>query len=308
MMAERRPDSSHRRRLIRLSVAAAANGLSRNRLATIAATTTMTLMLMVLASVLVIRAGLDAALSYADSKVEVIAYLKSSVADDDARAIQSQIEGIDGVREAQYVSADEALAAFRQRLKERGEPDLTGNLSVNPLPASFEIALDTPADTGRVADGLASIPAASSFSRIIDGRALAENLVAITGALRIAGLIILVGFSLAVLAVVVNAIRLAILARSDEIAIMRIVGASATWVRLPFILEGLAIGAAGALITLFIFGILSAGIGTLMLNLFRVLPVQTSAILAGQVSLSVIAAGLGLGALGALLSLRGRLN
>lgn len=308
MMAERRPDSSHRRRLIRLSVAAAANGLSRNRLATIAATTTMTLMLMVLASVLVIRAGLDAALSYADSKVEVIAYLKSSVADDDARAIQSQIEGIDGVREAQYVSADEALAAFRQRLKERGEPDLTGNLSVNPLPASFEITLDTPADTGRVADGLASIPAASSFSRIIDGRALAENLVAITGALRIAGLIILVGFSLAVLAVVVNAIRLAILARSDEIAIMRIVGASATWVRLPFILEGLAIGAAGALITLFIFGILSAGIGTLMLNLFRVLPVQTSAILAGQVSLSVIAAGLGLGALGALLSLRGRLN
>ena len=194
------------------------------------------------------------------------------------------------------------------RLKERGEPDLTGNLDVNPLPASYEIALDNPADTGRVADGLASITAASSFSRIIDGRALAESLVAITGALRIVGLIIVIGFSLAVLAVVVNAIRLAILARSDEIAIMRIVGASATWVRLPFILEGLAIGAAGALITLFIFGILSASIGAVMLNLFRVLPVQTSAILAGQVSLSVIAAGLGLGALGALLSLRGRLN
>ena len=118
----------------------------------------------------------------------------------------------------------------------------------------------------------------------------------------------MIGFSLAVLAVVVNAIRLAILARSDEIAIMRIVGASATWVRLPFILEGLAIGAAGAVITLFIFGILSASIGAVMLNLFRVLPVQTTAILTGQVSLAVIAAGLGLGALGALLSLRGRLN
>ena len=238
----------------------------------------------------------------------MIAYLKSSVTETDARSIQVQIEGIDGVKEAVYISADEALAAFKQRLKERGEPDLTGNLGVNPLPASYEIALDNPADTGRVADGLASISAASSFSRIIDGRALAESLVAITGALRIVGLIIVIGFSLAVLAVVVNAIRLAILARSDEIAIMRIVGASATWVRLPFILEGLAIGAAGAMITLFVFGILSASIGAVMLNLFRVLPVQTSAILAGQVSLSVIAAGLGLGALGALLSLRGRLN
>ena len=303
-----REHASNRGRLIRLSIAAAANGLSRNRLATVAATTTMTLMLMVLASVLVIRAGLDAALSYADSKVEVIAYLKSSVSEDDARAIQVQIKAIDGVKAATYISAEEALAAFRQRLKERGEPDLTGNLDANPLPASFEIALDNPADTGRVADGLSSIASASSFSRIIDGRALAENLGAITGALRIIGLIVVIGFSLAVLAVVVNAIRLAILARSDEIAIMRIVGASATWVRLPFILEGLAIGAAGALITLFVFGILSASIGTIMLNLFRVLPVQTSAILAGQVSLSVVAAGLGLGALGALLSLRGRLN
>ena len=299
---------SYRGRLIRLSIAAAANGLSRNRLATIAATTTMTLMLMVLASVLVVRAGLDAALSYADSKVEVVAYLKGAIPEAAGRSIQVQIEGIEGVKTATYISAGDALAAFRQRLKERGEPDLTGNLDVNPLPASYEIALDNPTDTGRVADGLTLIPAASSFTRIIDGRALAENLIAITGALRVVGLIIVIGFSLAVLAVVVNAIRLAILARSDEIAIMRIVGASASWVRLPFILEGLAIGAAGALITLFIFGILGASIGAVMLNLFRVLPVQTSAILAGQVSISVLVAGLGLGTLGALLSLRGRLN
>jgi len=159
---------SNRGRLIRLSISAAANGLSRNRLATIAATTTMTLMLMVLASVLVIRAGLDAALSYADSKVEVIAYLKGSVTESDARGMQAQIEGIDGVKAATFVSADDALAAFKVRLKERGEPDLTGNLGVNPLPASYEIALDNPADTGRVADGLAAIPDAAAISRVID--------------------------------------------------------------------------------------------------------------------------------------------
>ena len=64
-MSVQRESQSNRRRLIRLSISAAANGLSRNRLATIAATTTMTLMLMVLASVLVIRAGLDAAISRA---------------------------------------------------------------------------------------------------------------------------------------------------------------------------------------------------------------------------------------------------
>jgi cell division protein FtsX len=104
---------SNRGRLIRLSISAAANGLSRNRLATIAATTTMTLMLMVLASVLVIRAGLDAALSYADSKVEVIAYLKSSVTEGDARALQVQIEGIAGVKSAPGLSAEGSRSSVR---------------------------------------------------------------------------------------------------------------------------------------------------------------------------------------------------
>ena len=295
-------------RLLRLSVSAAANGLARNRLATIAATMTMTMMLLVLASVLVIRAGLDAALSYADSKVEVVAYLQIGASDARAADLRSEILKIDGVRDATYVSADEALTAFRERLKARGEPDLTGQLSDNPLPASFEIALNDPGQTARIADALSKLPSASLFSRIVDGRALAENLASVTSALRIVGLIVVIGFSLAVLAVVVNAIRLAVMARSDEIAIMRLVGATSTWVRLPFILEGLVIGGVGALITLFVFGILGAGVSVLMLNLFRVLPVETSAILAGQVALSVVVAGLGLGALGALLSLRGRLN
>lgn len=301
-------DRARTARLVRLSTAAAWNGLKRNRLATIAATVTMTLMLLVLASVLVIRAGLDAALTYADSKIEVVAYLKTSVDAEKAAQVEAQIADIPGVRDTTYISADEALAAFRQRLAERGEPDLTGNLGFNPLPASIEVALDSPLDTARVADALTTIDAASSISRVIDGRAVAESLTAITSGLRIAGLIVLLGFTGAVLAVVVNALRLAALARSDEIEIMRLVGASATWIRLPFIIEGVAIGLVGALITLFVFGILSAGIGALMLNLFRVLPLETSAILAGQVAISVLLAGIGLGAFGALLSLRGRLG
>ncbi|MFZ9435658.1 MAG: cell division protein FtsX, partial [Candidatus Limnocylindrus sp.] len=153
-------------RLIRLSVSAAVNGLSRNRLATVAATMTMTLMLLVLASVLVIRAGLDAALSYADSKVEVVAYLKVGASEERANSLRNEILKIDGVKEATYVTADEALAAFRERLKERGEPDLTGELDENPLPASFEIALNSPSETAKVADALSSLPSAALFSRI----------------------------------------------------------------------------------------------------------------------------------------------
>ncbi|MFM8177263.1 MAG: cell division protein FtsX, partial [Candidatus Limnocylindrus sp.] len=134
-------------RMLRLSVSAAVNGLSRNRLATVAATMTMTLMLLVLASVLVIRAGLDAALSYADSKVEVVAYLKVGASEERANSLRNEILKIDGVKEATYITADEALAAFRERLRERGEPDLTGELDENPLPASFEISLESPSET-----------------------------------------------------------------------------------------------------------------------------------------------------------------
>ena len=144
--------------------------------------------------------------------------------------------------------------------------------------------------------------------RIIDGRVLAENLASITSTLRLISLVVLLGFALAVLAVVVNAIRLAIFSRKDEIEIMRLVGASATWVRLPFILEGIAIGTIGALVTLAVFAILGASVNAIMLNVFRVLPIETSEILAVQVAITVLGAGVGLGALGALLSLRGRLD
>mgnify|MGYP003352814781 CR=1 FL=1 len=106
-------------RLLRLSLQAAANGLVRNRLATVAATVTMTLMLLVLASVLVIRAGLDAALAYADSKVEVVAYLKLDATEAIADRLSAEIRGIDGVREIRFVSAEEALKEFRQRLVDR---------------------------------------------------------------------------------------------------------------------------------------------------------------------------------------------
>ena len=107
-------------RLIRLSVSAAVNGLSRNRLATVAATMTMTLMLLVLASVLVIRAGLDAALSYADSKVEVVAYLKVGASEERANSLRNEILKIDGVKEATYITADEALAAFHRLTRTEG--------------------------------------------------------------------------------------------------------------------------------------------------------------------------------------------
>ena len=163
-------------RLLRLSLQAAANGLVRNRLATVAATVTMTLMLLVLASVLVIRAGLDAALAYADSKVEVVAYLKLDATEAIADRLSAEIRGIDGVREIRFVSAEEALKEFRQRLVDRGEPDLTGDAGGNPLPASLEIALNDPLDTARVADALRTIPSSAEIERIIDGRVLAENL------------------------------------------------------------------------------------------------------------------------------------
>ena len=149
---------------------------------------------------------------------------------------------------------------------------------------------------------------ANDIERIIDGRVLAENLASITSTLRLVSLVVLFGFAVAVLAVVVNAIRLAIFSRKDEIEIMRLVGASAPWVRLPFILEGIAIGTIGALVTLAVFAILGASVNAIMLNVFRVLPIETSEILAVQVAITVLGAGVGLGALGALLSLRGRLD
>jgi cell division transport system permease protein len=108
---------------------------------------------------------------------------------------------------------------------------------------------------------------------------------------------------LIVLFIIVNTIRLAVVARAEEIEIMRLVGASDAFIRWPFVFEGALVGLLGALITLGLLYVGSEPLGRAMVGFFNVLPLELGSVGRDTVIL-VFGTGVGLGILGSWLSVR----
>ena len=123
--------------------------------------------------------------------------------------------------------------------------------------------------------------------------------------LRVAVLVVV---GLTVLFIIVNTIRLAVVARAEEIEIMRLVGASDAFIRWPFIFEGALVGLVGAAITIGLLMLVQARLAGLMSDFFNVLPVQASAMVGQNVALIVLVTGVGIGVLGSYLSVHSYLR
>lgn len=283
------------------SIRRAVEGLWRNRVMSLAATVTMVLMLVLLAGLVIVLSGLQAGLDFIESKVEIRAELHEGVPQERVDALRERVASLPEVESVIYVSKDEALAQFRAQLGE-GQEDLTEVVGSNPLPAQLVVKLKDPREFGAVRGALQEPPGV--VSRVLEQQSNVDRLVSITGLLRTVGIIIIALVGLTVLLVVVNSIRMALMSRSDEIEIMRLVGASDAFVRWPFIFEGLLVGLLGAFITLGLLSLAAEPIARLATAIAGQVPVGFGHRLGSQVTVVVLAAGLGLGGFGAWLSVR----
>jgi len=283
------------------SVRRAAEGLWRNRVMSLAATVTMALMLVLLASLVILLSGLQAGLELVESKVEIRAELHEGVPQERVDALREQVAALPEVESVAYVSKDEALAQFRAQLGE-GQEDLTEVVGSNPLPAQLVVKLKDPREFGSVRGTLQE--PLGVVSRVVEQQSNVDRLVSITGLLRTVGIIVIALVGLTVLLVVVNSIRMALMSRADEIEIMRLVGASDAFVRWPFIFEGLLVGLLGAVITLALLSLAAGPIAQLATAIAGQVPIGFGDRLSSQVTAVVLAAGLGLGGFGAWLSVR----
>jgi cell division transport system permease protein len=151
-----------------------------------------------------------------------------------------------------------------------------------------------------VSDTLRADPNVGRVTNIED---LANRVTTVTNFLRTAGVALLGVIGAIVLFIIINTIRLAVLGRAEEIEVMRLVGASDAFIRWPFVFEGAMVGLFGAAITLAALYLLADPIGGMMVGFFRVLPLRFGTLTRDLVVL-VSTAGLGLGVLGAWVSVR----
>jgi cell division transport system permease protein len=277
-------------------------GFWRNAVMSLAATATMVLMLLLLAGFWIIQTGLLAGLQFTEQKVQVVAYLQQNATDAQIEQLAATIQQRPDVASVEVVSRDEALERFRQSMEAQGRTDLTQELDSNPLYASIEVKLKNASSLRAVTEALS--PTEHPIIRnVINIEALVERLLTVTNILRTVGTGILVGVGLIVLFIIINAIRLAVVARAEEIEIMRLVGASDAFIRWPFVFEGAFVGFLGAVITLAILAGASGPINEFMGSFFRVLPLQIGSLTRDLVTL-VMGAGVGLGILGSWVSVR----
>ena len=282
------------------SLSRAWQGFWRNALMSLAATATMVLMLLLLAGFWIIQTGLLAGLQFTEQKVEVVGYLQPNAQDDQIQALQRRLEQMPEVASVAYVDRDAALERFRASMAAQGREDLTRYLDSNPLYASLEVKLVNPTDIRAVGDALRADPSVRNVINIED---LVARVLTVTNILRTAGTVVLVIVGVIVLFIIVNTIRLAVVARSEEIEIMRLVGASDAFIRWPFVFEGAFVGLLGALLALGVLAAVAEPISGFLVDFFRVLPLQFGSLTRDLVAL-VMGAGVGLGVLGSWLSVR----
>ncbi len=270
------------------------SGFKRTKLASIVSIMTICIALLLLGVFMVVTTNAARFVDALRTKVELEAFLRQPISPVELDSLRAAVRAVDGVASVVYVSKEDAARIFKQEFGE----DILDVLTFNPLPPSLRIGLVpraiTAAGTRTVSDRVAAMAGVDTviyrraLIELIDRRAEQFNTVTL-------GLGLLIGLSAILL--VSNTIRLAIYAKRKLIRTMELVGATWSFIRLPFLLEGVIQGVLG--------GAVAAGILYLVID--RLVPALSQEI-AGYIQvrpgfyLLILAAGIALGMVGSVIS------
>ncbi len=232
----------------RLSIAAtlvrsALRGLQASAVTSGIAVFTIAVALVLAGGFALVASNMAGVLQRFGEELQVVAYLEDGLEADAVRSMIASVETVEGVHAVALVSKEEALARFRDRL---AGSSLLDGLEENPLPASLVISL---LPESRTPDGIEILVSALSglpgVAELAHGQEWVEGYARFASLVRAGGLVLAAVLGIAALLIVANTIRLAVYSRKDELDILSLVGASRSFVRVPFLIEGLLQGAAG---------------------------------------------------------------
>ena len=205
---------------------------------------------------------------------EILVYIDSELPDAEARSVGTKINKISNVLQAEFVSREEALEAFIEDHKDEGEA--FAGVVAGDLRHRFVVTLEDNALMEQTANQIYDIPGVAKINAEYE---LAEGFITLQSVLQIVSIGIISVLLVVSLLIISNTVKLAMYDRRDEIAIMKMVGATNGFIRLPFVVEGFTLGMMGAALA---FGIEWAMYDTLVariakadtLQLFKFVPFQ----------------------------------
>jgi cell division transport system permease protein len=265
---------------------------------------TITLALLIVSLFLLVFVNLENAADNWSERVQVTAYLDHELTTQEQAAMRTSINALPGTARIAYVSRDEALKRFRSRL--RGQETLLEGVRAEVLPPSLEITLKRSSrETREVESYVTRLKGIAGISEIQYGEEWVRRFNTFLNFLRLVGALLGGFLVVAVLFIVSNTIKLTIYARRDELEVMSLVGATRFFIKAPFLIEGIIQGGAGALLAVLLLLGLYEGF---LHNAGSFLTFNPTAAGLGflpvEYLLGVVVAGLVLGFLGSLTSLK----
>ncbi len=218
-----------------------ASNLWRNRLMTIAAVLTVAVSLSLVGAALLLRQGVAHATTQWQHGVNVDAFLVAGISPAQKNVIDHELLQLPYVRSCIYRSPAYDLNEARHLLSS----EAASVLSLSTMPSSLRCVLNDPNEAQAVAQQFAGT---SGVERVVFPSQAVRNMQEVTRILQWVFLILAVILLLSASVLILNTIRLAIFARRREVSVMKLVGATNWFIRIPFMFEGLVQGLAGALV------------------------------------------------------------
>jgi cell division transport system permease protein len=282
-------------------VSETATNLKRNLLMSIAAISTVAISLLLLGGVQILSMIVNNVTLSWEARVEISAYLRDDASQGEIRALEQQLSEYSEVEDVTYVSKTQAYAEFKELY--RNQPEFYEPIGPDDLPASLRVKLTDASYTEEVASRIEGAPAVED---VRFGGEIIKRLLQVNSLLRTITLAMSVVLMIASAALIANTIRLAIYARRDEIGIMKLVGATNWFIRIPFMLEGVFAALVGAIVSSAIVvaadALLFSRMGEAVAFLGPVFTFSAGEI--GSVLLLLVAVGTVVGLVGSTLALR----
>jgi len=238
--------------------------------------------------------------------IRVLVYLKAGVSDDNRRTLEDQIRRLKGVSGIAFISKEEGLARMKERI--RILDAILADLDKNPLPDTFEVSLDAAfLEPVRIDEILSAIHKMVSVEEVAYGKVWLSRFTGLMNLFRVAGMAMGGLFIMAAIFIVANTIRLMLYSRQQEIEIMRLIGASDHFIKMPFYIQGLIQGfLGGALGLAVLYGLFSVA----SIRIGEYLPIGIKGIryFSPMMILSIMASAMLVGWIGCYLSLKGFLK
>lgn len=286
-------------------------GFKRNLSTALGSIITIFLSLLIIGIFCICGVIINNVVTSVENQVSITAYVADDASEQDINAVEQYIQELPGVESVDFTTKDQALENFTNSMT--SNPDIVAQLDgENPLPASIDVNLS---EAQSVSDIANRILENETFVKICDnpddpsdslqyGQKTVDKLFSLTNAIRYIGIGLIVVLVLIAFIFINNTIRLAILARRKEIAIMRLVGASNGFIRGPFFAEGALHAIIGALLAIGVIELIRIFALPRVTSALPWLPINVEPTTFILIYVTLLCAGLVIGLLGSVFAMR----